>query len=307
MGTASLAHVELYSPDVETARDHFIETLGMYEVDKEDDDRVFLRAYGDWQSYSLILREADHCGCRHVAWAVEEREDLSRYKERIEASGYDATWIDAGSEPGQGEAVTFEWPASVPEYQELVYDIERGYDVFPEEERDLKNDPTPKPNCGVGVRRIDHVNFDIDNADETTEFMTDVLDFNSYEEVVDESGTTQMAWLSPSALHHALAFADPGEPENVLGHLSYYVDGGQAGELQRAADLLRKSDDVEITAGPGKHGVAQAQYLYYDEPTGNPMEIFAGSFFVLDPQWETIEWGPEDGLDWIAWWGEDFE
>ena len=105
MGIATLAHAELYCRDLEASLEHFRDTMGMY-VRHEEDDAYYLAAFGDWQDYTLILREGDEWGCKHVAWMLEDEDDFEVFKERIEESGYDTEWVEAGAEPGGDLAVS---------------------------------------------------------------------------------------------------------------------------------------------------------------------------------------------------------
>lgn len=304
MGVHTLAHAELYCPDLEASMEHFRDTAGMY-VRHDTDDAYYMAAYGDWQDYTLILREGDDWGCRHVAWMVEDESDLGEYKDRIEESGYEAEWHDS-EEPGQGKAVKFQYPGASPEYMELVYDIDRAFDTVPDEESSrLINQPAAKPRQGAGYRRIDHVNFNLSNAAECSEWLQDVLDFKLREEGVTPDGDQVAAWLSVSPLVHEIAVVTPPEDGNALDkidHVAYYMDGGQAGELERTADLF-KENDVEIVGGPARHGISQAHFMYYVEPSGNKVEVFAGGYLIFDPDWEPITWKPEHGSDGFVWWG----
>lgn len=305
MGIATVAHAELYCPDLEASLEHFRDTMGMY-VRHEEDDAYYLAAYGDWQDYTLIIREGDEWGCRHVAWMLEDKDDFSELKERIEESGYETEWVENSGEPGQGRALRFDYPGATPEYMELVYDIDRAFDTVPEEEQArLKNQPARKPERGAGVRRIDHVNLNVSNVPECVDWFQDVFDFKLREEGADPEGNQVAAWLSVTPLVHEIAFVTSPPDANVtdkIDHVAYYMDAGQAGELERATDLLRERD-IEIVGGPARHGISQAHFTYYLEPSGNKIEIFAGGYLIFDPDWEPITWTPEDGSTGFVWWG----
>ena len=305
MGIATLAHAELYCPDLEASLEHFRDTMGMY-VRHEEDDAYYLAAYGDWQDYTLILREGDEWGCNHVAWMLEDQDDFEVLQQRIEDSGYETEWADEDKEPGQGRALKFDYPGETPEYFELVYDVDRAFDTVKEENRArLKNQPARKPERGAGLRRIDHVNFNVTNVPECVEWFEDVLGFNLREQGLDPEGNQVGAWLSVSPLVHEIAFVNAPPDANVndkIDHVAYYMDGGQSGELERAADLLRERG-IEMVGGPARHGISQAHFNYYVEPSGNKIEIFAGGYLIFDPDWETITWTPEDGSDGFVWWG----
>jgi hypothetical protein len=42
-----------------------------------------MRASGDWQDYSLTLREGEDWGAGHVAWLVETESELETFQDRI--------------------------------------------------------------------------------------------------------------------------------------------------------------------------------------------------------------------------------
>lgn len=303
MGIATLAHAELYCPDLEASREHFRDTMGLYESHVTE-DAVYMRAFGDWQDYTLILREGDDWGGGHIAWMVEDEEDLEEFQDRIESSGYETEWVEDTGEPGQGRALRFEYPG--PGTMELVYDIDRAFDTVPEEQRSrLKNQPSRKPERGAGLRRIDHVNVNVSNVKECSEWFENVLDFDLREEGIAPTGDQAGAWMSVSPLVHEIAFVQPPPDANVvdeLDHVAFYQDGGQSGELNRTGDLLRERN-IELVGGPAKHGISQANFMYYLEPSGNKIEVFAGGYLIFDPEWETVTWTPEDGSDGFVWWG----
>jgi len=296
MAIATLGHVELLCPNLEESRDHLHDIAGLEESFRED-GRIYMRAWGDWSAYTVILREAETNGVGHIAFQTESEADLDRYAERIEEDGYSVEWRDAGEEPKHGKSIRFTLPADF-EF-ELFHEIERAN--VPEEKKSrLKNQPQKIVERGAGVRRIDHVNLYTPNAVEATEWFQDVLDFKLREEVVNESEEQIASWLSVSPLVHEIAFVDADQ--TVLNHVAYYLKSQS--ELFRAADILR-DHDVDITGGPGKHGISQANYIYYREPSNNQIELFAGGYLIFDPNWETVTWYPGETEDSLYWWGKE--
>ncbi|PSP82503.1 2,3-dihydroxybiphenyl 1,2-dioxygenase [Halobacteriales archaeon QS_1_68_17] len=294
MGIATLGHVELRCTDVEASRDHFHDVLGMEESLRED-GRIYMRAWGDWDTFTLALVPAGESAVGHVAFQVEEPADLDRYADRIERAGHEVEWLDPGADPGQGEAIRFTEPGG--HRIELYHEMERA-DVPPEKRSDLKNQPQVYVDRGVGVRRIDHVNLKVPDVDASTEWFREVLEFELREQLVLD-GDRAAAWLSVSPLVHEVAFVDADE--SALNHLAYYLKAER--ELYRAVDVL-KDNGVEILEGPGHHGISQAMFLYHDEPSGNEIEVFAGGYLIFDPNWEPVTWTEEDLPEAVAWWGE---
>lgn len=294
MGVATLGHVELLCPDLEASFDHFHDVLGLEEAHREG-NRIYMRGWGDFNAYTLVLTPAEERGVGHIAFRVEEPADLARYAERVEAAGEDVTWLDGGEEWAQGESIRFDAPAD--QRIELFYDIESAQ--VPKERRTrLKNQPQRVVDRGIGARRIDHVNCYVPNVQECSDWFEEVLDFELREELVLE-GEPAGKWLSVSPLVHEIAFVE--EPEASLNHVAYYLKS--RGDLFRAADIL-KDREVPLAGGPGQHGISQANYLYYLEPSGHEVEIFSGGYLIFEPDWEPVTWTEEDMPEALYWWGK---
>jgi catechol 2,3-dioxygenase len=294
MSVCTLGHVELLCPNLEETVEHYHDLVGLEEELREGDS-VYMRGWGDFNKYTLVLTEAEEAGVGHVAFRVEDPEDLPEYADRVEASGYDVEWREAGAEPGQGESIRFDCPAE--QTIELFYDIEKP-DVPKAARSRLKNQPQKRVTRGVGARRIDHVNCYAPNVEECTEWFRDVLDFELREELIIE-GEAVGKWLSVSPLVHEIAFVD--DDHHHFNHVAYYLKS--RADLFRAADVL-KEEAVPMKGGPGHHGISQANYLYHDDPSGHECEIFAGGYLIFEPDWEPVTWTEEDMPEALYWWGK---
>jgi catechol 2,3 dioxygenase len=299
MTVATLGHVELCVPDIAASFDHFHDVIGLEENKAlREDGRRYLRGWGDWDAYTLMLTEAERRGVGHVAFQVESPDDLTTYANHIEASGYDVTWQDASVEPGQGESIRFDYPGG--QELELYHEMARA-DIPDKKSSKLKNQPQKRVERGIGARRIDHVNVYAPNVTECSEWFQEVLDFELREELILDGEMTGQ-WLSVSPLVHEIAFVE--EEEHSLNHVAYYLKSEN--DLYRAADIL-KHHNIHIKGGPGEHGISQANYLYHDEPSGHEVEIFAGGYLIFDPNWETVTWTEEDMPEALYWWGKGRE
>ena len=294
MGIATLGHVELTCPELEASRDHFHDLIGLEET-RRLDGTIYLRGWGDWHDWTLALSPGETAGAEHIAFQVEDPTDLEAYAERVEASGYDVDWLDAGAEPGQGEAIRFDSPAG----QTFVLFCEMDWVDVPEAKRSpLKNQPQRRVTRGVGARRIDHVNCYAPNVAECSEWFREVLDFRLREELVI-GGEPAGKWLSVSPLVHEIAFVE--DPAHRFNHVAYYLK--EEADLYRAADVL-KDAGVHLKGGPGHHGISQAKYIYHDEPSGTEVEVFAGGYLIFEPHWEPVTWTEEDMPEALYWWGK---
>ena len=63
---AHLGHLELLTPEFDKSARFFIDVMGMTQSG-EKGDSIYLRAYDDYERYSLKLTAAKTSGMKHVA------------------------------------------------------------------------------------------------------------------------------------------------------------------------------------------------------------------------------------------------
>ena len=154
----------------------------------------------------------------------------------------------------------------------------------------------------MAVRRIDHLALLCKDVAANRGFAQDLLGLSLREQVVFNNGTTEIgAWLSPSAVHHQVAYVlDVRRGDARLHHFSFWVDERE--DVLRAADILSEND-IFIEAGPAKHNNSQGFYLYCHEPGGNRIEVYSGSFLVFAPDFEVVRWNEEERGCGVYWGG----
>jgi catechol 2,3-dioxygenase len=291
---AHLAHVELYSPKLEESVEFFREMLGMSEIARQGKS-VYMRAYEDHYHNTLILTEHHEAGLGHLSLRARSPQALERRVAQIEKMGYGIGWIDG--DVGHGRAYQFNSPDG--HLMEVFWDVE--YYQAPEDQKTpLLNRPQKRPNRGVPVRRIDHVNLLASETNKNVEFLEEALGFKVRERILAEDKTDVAAWLSVSNLVHDVAImGDALGEKGRLHHLCYWY--GYPQHLSDVSDLLIDSG-YEIEVSPIKHGVSQAQCMYVMEPGGNRIELFGDSgYLIFDPDWKTIEWDVK-GIDQAILW-----
>lgn len=295
---AQLAHIEIYSPKLEESANFFKEILGMTETHREGKS-IYLRAYEDHYHNTLIITENDEAGLGHMALRTTSEAALERRAKAIEASGYGLGWIDG--DVGHGRAYQFLTPDG--HKIEILWDVEY-YEASSEERTPLLNRPQRRPNIGVPVRRLDHINILSKDTNKNVEFLEELLGFKVRERILAEDDTDVAAWLSVSNLVHDIAImGDALGEKGRLHHICYWYGFPQ--HLSDVADLLIERG-YEIEAGPGKHGVTQAAFLYVLEPGGNRVELFGDpGYQIFDPDWKTVEWKGADLEKAIIWHGSN--
>ncbi|MFO7172290.1 MAG: catechol 2,3-dioxygenase [Bacillota bacterium] len=293
---AQLAHVEIYTPNPDGTLWFFKELLGMEETQREGQS-VYLRAYEDFYHHTLKVTEARQPGLGHVAWRTTSPQALERRVEVLKATGLGRGWIDG--DHGHGPAFQFVTPDGHP--MELLWEVEY-WQAPPELATRLLNRPQKRPLRGVPVRRLDHVNLLTRNVTANKEFMMDALGFRLREHIVLDSGAEVGAWMSVSPLVHEVAFM--GDRLGVGGrlhHICYWY-----GVPQHLSDIAEVFSEygVAIEAGPGKHGISQAYFMYVLEPGGNRVELFGDAgYLIFDPDWKPVTWKEADLDKGIIWYG----
>src|SRR5262245_48207194 len=107
-----LGHVALTTPDLETSVRFFSELVGLDVVDAQD-DAVYLRAWGEHEHHSLVLREGP-AGVDHFGLRASGPEQLDAIAAAVAADGVEVERIEPGEELGQGEAIRFISPQGHP-------------------------------------------------------------------------------------------------------------------------------------------------------------------------------------------------
>ena len=68
----------------------------------------------------------------------------------------------------------------------------------------------------------------------------------------------------------------------------------------RAADILTEHGCF-IELGPAKHDIGSTFFVYAYEPSGNRVEVCAGGYLILAPDWRPAQWTLAPGERFQAW------
>lgn len=290
----NLHHVEILTPKPEESLDFFTRVLGLHETHREGQS-VYLRTAGEFGHHSTVLTEAPTAGLGHIGWQVAEPDQVAGWARRLEKAGIEHEDLAGGSQVAQGDTVRFRDPTG--QLVELFYDFERVVSATPSK---LLSQPMRYPAPGVGVRRLDHVNLTAGDVDAARDWYIDTLGFHLREAARTPDGDIGV-WMSVTSQVHDLAIMRDGLGEQGrLHHIAYYLDTPES--LLRATDVLVE-EGTPIDAGPGKHGLTQAFYLYVFEPGGNRVELFSGGYPIHGPDWQPVIWDGENIEKAIVWFG----
>lgn len=302
---ARLGHVALVTPDLDTSVEFWRDVVGLEEVERRADGdgrtSVFLRAWGDFEHHTLSLTSGEEAAVDHVGWRTAAPEDVWNLARLLERGGVEVTEMAPGEERGLGAAARFTTPAG--HAFEIYHEVEKTPAPAGRRSR-LASNSSRAWAQGISPRRLDHVNVVTDDTLAFSEWLGETLGFDLRECIRLDDGTMAGAWLAVTNLMHDIAvMSGPGAEPGQFHHVAYWLDTGQ--DVMRAADILQEAAIVS-DAGPGKHGISQAIFLYVKDPgSGHRLELFSGGYLVLDPDWEPVEWPERElGLG-MTWWGPD--
>lgn len=274
--------IQLRVLDMKAAVEHYVERIGLNEVCRGTDGRVYLKGWDEFDHHSVVLREADSAGLDLFAFKVDTEESLAGLVDRVRNWGLAVEEVPAGEQPGVGRRFGFTIPSG---HRIELYATIALSDNHPP----LKNPSVwPAEPRGMRAIRFDHGLLYGPNINEVRRFFTEALDFSVAEKVEDEEGSLAL-WLTVSNKAHDIAFVrhpEPGKFHHVAFLLETWMDVGHA------ADIITHYD-ISLDAGPTRHGITRGQTIYFFDPSGNRNEVYAGGYAYY-PDNPTREWTPDE-------------
>jgi catechol 2,3-dioxygenase len=291
---AHLAHVEMLTPKFDESLDFFTRVFGL-TVAEQKGGSAYLRAYDDYERYSLKLTASTTSGMGHMAFRTRSPQALERRAAALVGSGFDVGWSDG--DVGHGKTFVCRDPDG--HVVELYYDTE-WYEAPAELKPALKNQPQRFPAKGINPRRLDHLNCLAVDIKANREFYENYLGFRLTEQIVLDSGVEAGMWMTATNKSYDFAFTrDATGTKGRFHHVTYALNSRE--EILIAADVFLENG-VFIETGPHKHAVQQTFFLYVWEPGGNRVEVAnAGARLILAPDWKPITWTETERKKGQAW------
>ncbi|MCL2716321.1 MAG: catechol 2,3-dioxygenase [Alphaproteobacteria bacterium] len=290
-GVLRPGHAQVRVLNLEEDVKFYRDVLGLVEMGRDGQGRVYFKAWDERDHHSLVLRQADRAGLDIFAFKVDSVATLNKLEKDLNAYGVATRRIPAGEMLHTGERVSFVLPCG--------HNIE-----LYAEKKDVGNGlpySNPDPWCkaadtGMAPTRMDHALLGGVELDGARDIFMNVLGFYMTEEVVAEDGKTQIAiWLSCSNKNHDIAFVRA--PENgMLHHVSYFIETWE--RVLRAADLM-SMNKVPVDIGPTRHGITRGATIYAFDRSGNRFETFSGGYIAY-PDMHKLTWPLDtlpEGLD----------
>ncbi|MED4883652.1 catechol 2,3-dioxygenase [Bacillus smithii] len=277
-GIIRLGRLELRVYDLEKSVDYYTNVIGL-EVTARDENRVYLKAWDEYDHHSIILQKSDSAGMDHMGFKVKDVYELEKLEHKIEQFGCTLTRVPKGSRIAEGEAVRFQIPTG--HMMELYTDME----FVGVKTGSVNPDPWPEGLKGIAPHRLDHALLTGDELKTATRFFTEVLGFKQSERIISVDGEDLVgSFLSTTNKAHDLAFVKG--PDAKFHHAGFYVDNWY--EVLKAADILSKNE-IQIEVTPTRHGITRGQTVYFFDPSGNRNEAFASGYMAYT-DFPTITW-----------------
>jgi len=289
---SQLAHVELLTATPEESVEFATSVLGL-DVVEQQGDSVYLRCWGDYYAYSLVLSEGPEPALGHAAWRSWNAEQLEVAVASVEAHGIQGEWIESSF--GHGRSYRFNGPAGHP--VELFWDVDRA--VAPDgEESSYPERPQRTGSHGCRVRMLDHCTVTAPDVKAAVEWHRDALDFRimgALPSWIPGSPEWFFSIATQNEKSHDFGFIHDfdGIPGR-LHHVAFWVETVQD-LVEGAKTIIERGHEVDY--GPGQHGMGEQHYLYFRDPVGLRYELNSGGYRNYVPDWETPIWTIEEGCN----------
>ncbi len=274
------AHAAIRVLDLEQGVNFYKNVLGLLETGRDNQGRVYFKAWDERDHNSLVIRQADRPGIDFFAFKVQSKAVLEKLDADLKAYGVTTERIPAGEMLHTGERVRFKIPTGhlIELYDEKT-DVGNGMPYV--------NPETWVPDLkGIAPVRMDHCLLYGGDIDATRKLFEEVLGFSLVERILMEDGKTDLAiWLTCSIKAHDIAFVRHPE-DGKLHHVSFLLESWE--QVLKAADLM-SMNRVSIDMGPTRHGVTRGTTIYAFDPSGNRFETFCGGYQWY-PDMQPITW-----------------
>ncbi|MGO4691254.1 VOC family protein [Glaciibacter sp. 2TAF33] len=283
-----LSYVEITSPDVEASVKFYEEQVGLTVVDRVD-GAVYLRCWGDYYAYAVVVSPGTEPTLATMAWRTSSAEALEEAAKRVEAAGIEGEWLDDVPAIGRAYRFTGPWGHSMTLHWDVTRHQAPGHvaSIYPDR-------PEKRSKVAGAPRQLDHVTIATSDVDGFAAWYNDVLGFRIMARtVLDEAPISIFSVLTTNEKSHDLGVVLDGSTRaGRVNHYAFWVDTYE--ELLIAADTLMENG-VPIEYGPSIHGIGEQTFLYYREPSTLRIELNTGGYRNYVPDWQPNTWKPSLG------------
>jgi catechol 2,3-dioxygenase len=269
------AYVEYQVTDLAQSKAFWVDALG-YALTEETGDALYLRGMEERNHHSAILRKSETAGVTALGFKVFSEEDLDLAERFFKLKGLPCRFVQ---KPFQGRTLAATDPLGMP--LEFFFKIDQAPSLL--RQYGLHR--------SAAIQRIDHFNCFSHDVQASTDFYNE-LGFRTTEYVESEDGSELWAtWMHRKGDVHDIAFTNGRGPR--LHHIGVWVPSAM--DVIRCCDVLSTTGWLpSMERGPGRHGVANAFFLYVLDPDGHRVELFTSDYLTVDPDFEPTRWNLRD-------------
>ena len=282
-GVMRPGHVQIRVLDMDAAVKHYTELLGLIETDRDEQGRVYLKAWTEVDKFSVVLRPADEPGMDFMGFKVVDEASLQQLERDLEAYGVELEQVPAGDLKDCGRRVRFVSPSG------------HSFELFCEKKylgkwgvSEINTEAWPRGLKGMKALRFDHCLLYGPELQATYDLFVDVLGFYLAEQVLEPDGNRIAQFLTLSTKAHDVAFIHH-EEKGMFHHASFFLETWE--DILRAADLITMTD-TSIDIGPTRHGLTHGKTIYFFDSSGNRNEVFCGGDYIY-PDHKPTTWQAE--------------
>lgn len=283
-GVMRPGHVQIRVLDMDEALKHYVDLLGLIEMDRDDQGRVYLKGWTEVDKFSVVLREADQAGMDFMGFKCLSEDVLDNLHQDLKAFGCEVEEVPEGEMKDCGRRLRFVAPSG---HAFELYATKKQTGKWGLSNRNPE--AWPRGLQGMKATRFDHCLLYGVDLDKTLELFRDVLGFDLAEQVLTPDGKRVAQFLTASMKAHDIAFIDHPEP-GKFHHASFFLDTWE--DVLRAADLISMTD-TSIDIGPTRHGLTHGKTIYFFDPSGNRTEVFCGGDYHY-PDHEPVTWDADE-------------
>jgi catechol 2,3-dioxygenase len=270
-----VSHVAYGVSDLARSRAFYVDLLGM-QVTGETEDAIYLRAMEERGHHSVVLKRAEHAAVEVIGLKVFADSDLDKAAEFFKARGLPVAWAEV---PFQGRTLRTHDPHGTPlefyHRMERLPPIHQKYGLY----------------RGARPLRIDHCNCFSPDVETSVAFYNSIGFRLTEYTATEDTDTLWAAWMHRKGGVHDLAFTNGSGPR--LHHIAFWVSSPLT--IIDFLDLMASTGHVAaIERGPGRHGIANAFFLYIRDPDGNRVELYCSDYLTVDPDHEPLRWNLRD-------------
>ncbi len=273
------AWAELVVLDLAAAERFYVDLLGMI-VSERTPDALYLRCWEERPHHSLVLRLGPVAGVTRLGFRVRADEDLDLVAADFRRRGCETSIVD-GARESMGRVVRVRDPYGFP----LAFFREMAQFETQLQRFDLQH--------GAPLARIDHFNLHVTDVEATFAYWR-TLGFRCTEYISTDGPDERItgAWLRPQA-HRARRRADGG-PRAAAAPSRLRGPGARPASCARATRSRPRDTRARSSAGPGRHGVSNAFFVYLRDPSGHRIELYACDYYTGDPDHRPLRWSAAD-------------